>query len=112
MSYDFMVMKPRAPVRSAQDLNERSLVEQPASEVKAALSKLLPGLAWSQQPGNGAWSARVEDEGQWYEFLVGATPEAWAIFTSLRPGEHPLVARICKALGVVAMDCQTMAVIQ
>jgi hypothetical protein len=45
MSYDFVMMKPRVEIRSAQDLGEHSLLRQEPAAVVNALSPMFPGLA-------------------------------------------------------------------
>lgn len=112
MSYDFLIFKPRMPIRSQNDLSEDTVELQNPKIVMRALASLLPSLSWQQRREDSYWEAHVEDDGMWYEFHVGPGDDtAWSIKTSHRTTNHPLVPRICMELEVTAFDGQAMLII-
>ncbi len=111
MSYDFLMMKPKAEIRSQHDLGEETLLKQESTELVAALSAMFPELAWSQR-GDGGWFGSLQGEDTWYEFSIEPTPDyTWSIFTSHKTHRRSLIQPICKALGLIAFDGQAMVII-
>ena len=111
MSYDFMMMKPKVEIRSPNDIDENTLLEQDPDAVIAALSAMLPGLAWRRE-SDGRWFASHDGEDTWCEFNISSTPDlVWHIRMSHRTRERSLIASICKALGLIAFDGQAMAIV-
>ena len=112
MSYDFLVFKPRVPVRSMADLSEQAVAMQDAREVVAGLSRLYPALAWKEsklRDHQPRWQAQMEDDETWYEFSVESPSTlAWSIRTSHRASRRAAIAAICRSLGCLAFDGQAM----
>jgi hypothetical protein len=107
MSYDFIMMKPRAEVmeiETMEDLGEHTLLPQEPSVLVEALSSLFPELA--------CWFGSIEGGDSWYEFRIGAEPDyAWSVCTSDGAKSRSLVPIICDRLGLLAFDGQTNVLI-
>ena len=108
MSYDFIMMKPRAEVMEIEtmdDLGEHPLLRQETSELVDALSSLFPELAWEKQADG--WFGSLEGGDTWYEFRIGAEADyAWSVCTSDGAKSRNLVPIICDRLGLLAFDGQ------
>jgi hypothetical protein len=108
MSYDFIMMKPKAEVMEIEtmdDFGEHTLLRQEPSDLVEALSSLFPELAWEKQ-GDG-WFGSLDADDTWYEFTIGAGPDyAWSLCTSHRTNTRRLVSIICDRLGILAFDPQ------
>lgn len=112
MSYDFFMMKPKAEIRSTQDLSEDTLLVQDPEVVVQALTALLPELTWKRAP-DGNWSGALQSDDTWYEFRIDARPDhVWLVRTSRRTNTRRLIPLICDALGLLAFDGQTNLLIQ
>ena len=98
MSYDFIMMKPRAEVMEIEtmdDLGEHTLLRQDPVALVAELSSLLPDLAWNRE-ADGCWFGWLEGDDGWYEFRIGAEPDySWSVYTSRRARARSLVPIIC-----------------
>jgi len=110
MSYDFMMMKPRAgrecEIESLEDLGEHTLLRQDPAALVEALSSLFPAIAWRNQE-RGGWFGSLKGDDSWYEFRIeGAADYSWSISTSHRAGTRNLVPVICDTLGLLAFDGQ------
>jgi hypothetical protein len=110
MSYDFMMMKPKADVmaeiESLEDLGEHTLLRQDPAALVEALSALFPELSWSKE-NDGAWFGWLDGDDTRYEFRIGPEPDySWSIFTSRRTNTRRLVPIICDRLGLLAFDGQ------
>lgn len=106
MSYDFLLMKPIAPIQSPSDLREETLAVQDPAATLAALRVLVPAAQWRQE-ADGGWFGSLDSEDGWYEFRIGPVSDiAWSIATSHRAGSRSLVPRICAALDLIAFDGQ------
>jgi hypothetical protein len=108
MSYDFMMFKPVGEVKSPNDLSEETTaVIGSDAEIREALSRLYPEIDW-QDDQFGSLNA---PDG-WYEFrLYDPNGKSFAICTSHRAVERPLISEICRALGLVAFDGQLVKLI-
>jgi len=113
MSYDFIMMKPRAEVMEIEtmdDLGEHTLVRQEPSDLVEALSSLFPELAWEKQ--TDGWFGSLEGGDSWYEFRIGAEADyAWSVCTSDGAKSRNLVTIICDRLGLLAFDGQANVLI-
>jgi hypothetical protein len=113
MSYDFIMMKPRAEVmeiETMEDLGEHTLLPQEPSMLVEALSSLFPELAWEKEADG--WFGSIEGGDSWYEFRIGAEPDyAWSVCTSDGAKSRSLVPIICDRLGLLAFDGQTNVLI-
>jgi hypothetical protein len=113
MSYDFIMMKPRAEVMEIEtmdDLGEHTLVRQEPSDLVEALSSLFPELAWEKQ--TDGWFGSLEGGDSWYEFRIGAEADyAWSVCTSDGAKSRNLVPIICDRLGLLAFDGQANVLI-
>ncbi|MFO1086901.1 MAG: hypothetical protein U1E21_20290 [Reyranellaceae bacterium] len=106
MSYDFLMMKPSALIRSPEEVSEETLALQDPQAIVAALERFSPQIAWRRTP-DGGWSGSLDGEDTWYEFRIGESPDyTWSICTSHRTDTRSLIPAICDALGVVAFDGQ------
>jgi hypothetical protein len=111
MSYDFMMFKPRIMISSVGELGEDSLLKQEPRSVVDDLSKLLPSIVWRRET-DGGWFGALDDEEGWFEFRIGAEPDyVWSIHTSRQMPGHAGIARICRALKVIAFDGQQNVII-
>ncbi len=112
MSYDFLIFKPRVPIRSRYELFENTVEPQNHRVVMSVLSSLLPTLSWIQNESNGIWEAQIEEDGAWYEFHVRTgNDDTWWIKTSHHLTHRPLIQKVCQVLGVIAYDGQSMTII-
>jgi hypothetical protein len=113
MSYDFIMMKPRAEVieiETMDDLGEHTLLPQEPSALVEALSSMFPDLVWEKQ-GDG-WFGSLEGADTWYEFRIGAEADyAWSVCTSDGAKSRSLVPIICDRLGLLAFDGQANVLI-
>ena len=113
MSYDFIMMKPRAEVMEIEtmdDLGEHTLLPQEPAGLVEALSSMFPELAWETQ-GDG-WFGSLEGGDTWYEFRIGAEADyAWSVCTSDGAKSRSLVPIICDRLGLLAFDGQANVLI-
>ena len=113
MSYDFIMMKPRAEVMEIEtmdDLGEHTLLPQEPAGLVEALSSMFPELAWEKQ-GDG-WFGSLEGGDSWYEFRIGAEADyAWSVCTSDGAKSRNLVPIICDRLGLLAFDGQANVLI-
>ena len=113
MSYDFLIMKPRAEIgagltaiESMDDLGERTLLRQEPSALVEALSSLFPLVAWRKE-SDGSWFGALQADDTWYEFRVDAAAEyAWSVRTSHQAARRTVVPTICDRLGLLAFDGQ------
>ena len=106
MSYDFIMMKPRAEVMEIEtmdDLGEHTLLPQEPSDLVEALSSLFPELAWEKEADG--WFGSLDGGDSWYEFRID-DDYSWSISTSHRTGTRNLVPVICDTLGLLAFDGQ------
>jgi hypothetical protein len=113
MSYDFMMMKPKAAaaIESLEDLGEHTLLRQDPADLVEALSSLFPDLAWNRD-NDGSWFGWLEGDDGRYEFRIGAEPDySWSIYTSRRARTRALVPIICDTLGLLAFDGQVNVLI-
>lgn len=111
MSYDFYLMKPKAEIRSQQDLGEENLLKQDQTAIVNALTELFPTLLWSRSDDGGRFGA-LDGEDTWYEFRIGPVPDhVWVIHTSHKTRTRILIPFLCKALGLIAFDGQAMSII-
>ena len=113
MSYDFIMMKPRAEVMEIEtmdDLGEHTLLRQEPSDLVEALTSLFPELAWEKQ--SDGWFGSLEGGDSWYELRIGAEAEyAWSVCTSDGAKSRNLVPIICDRLGLLAFDGQANVLI-
>lgn len=113
MSYDFIMMKPKAEVMQIEtmdDLGEHTLLPQEPSGLVEALSSLFPELAWEKEADG--WFGSLEGGDSWYEFRIGAEPDyAWSVCTSDGGKSRNLVPIICDRLGLLAFDGQANVLI-
>jgi hypothetical protein len=113
MSYDFIMMKPRAEVMEIEtmdDFGEHTLLRQEPSALVEALSSLFPELAWEKQ--TDGWFGSFEGGDSWYEFRIGAEADyAWSVCTSDGAKSRNLVPIICDRLGLLAFDGQANVLI-
>jgi hypothetical protein len=110
MSYDFMMMKPKADVmaeiESLEDLGEHTLLRQDPAALVDALSSLFPELGWNKE-SDGGWFGSLQGDDTWYEFHIGAEPDySWSVCTSRLSNTRSLVPIICDTLGLLAFDGQ------
>ncbi|HLZ04955.1 MAG TPA: hypothetical protein VKR55_22740 [Bradyrhizobium sp.] len=114
MSYDFMIMKPKAAmgeIVTMEDLGEHALLRQDPSAVVEALSSLFPELAWREET-DGGWFGSLQGDDTWYEFRIGAEPDfAWSVCASHHAATRSLIPIICDTLGLLAFDGQVNALI-
>lgn len=111
MSYDFLIFKPRKPIRSMEDMEEGAFLQQDPVIVVNVLSEMNPSTNWSREP-DGGWFGSLDSEDGWYEFRVPATPDlCWTIHTSRRTATRSLVPAICRALGLIAFDGQALVIV-
>lgn len=115
MSYDFLMMKPKADIvaeiETMEDLGEHTLLRQDPSALVEALSSLFPTLAWRGET-DGGWFGSLQGEDTWYEFRIGAEPDyAWSICTSHLTSSRKVVPIICDTLGLLAFDGQANVLI-
>jgi hypothetical protein len=113
MSYDFIMMKPRADVMEIEtmdDFGEHTLLPQEPSGLVDALSSMFPELAWEKQ--TDGWFGSMEGGDTWYEFRIGAEADyAWSVCTSDGAKSRSLVPIICDRLGLLAFDSQANVLI-
>jgi hypothetical protein len=110
MSYDFLIMKPRAgiaaEIESLDDLGEHTLLRQEPGSLVEALSSLFPALAWRNE-SDGGWLGSLQDDYTWYELRIGAAADyAWSVNTSQRATTRKVIPTICDRLGLLAFDGQ------
>jgi hypothetical protein len=102
MAASYLFFRPtRLPLES-DELNEETAVplSDPA-EVRVALARVLPDIAWEGETGTTQW------EGQWLEFSApGQADDTLSMRCSLRADYAPLVQRLCDELGWLAFDNQ------
>jgi hypothetical protein len=118
MSYDFIMMRPRAEItagvmdiESMDDLGEDTLLRQEPSALVEALSSLFPDLAWRRET-DGGWFGTLEGDDSRYELRIGAEPDyAWSVCTSHGARSRGLVPVICDQLGLLAFDGQANVLI-
>lgn len=111
MSYDFMMFKPRATLRSMADIQPANLSPQSGEAVKTGLTALFPAIVWEEK-GDRGWLGRLAVDGNPYEFRIHAgDDECWTINTSEDNQQTAAIAQICEALGVIAFDGQEMVII-
>jgi hypothetical protein len=118
MTYDFLIMKPRAEIgagvvaiESMDDLGEHTLLRQEPSAVVEALSSLFPQVAWRSE-SDGGWFGSLQDDDTWYEFRIGASADySWSVSTSHRATAGNVVPMICDQLGLLAFDGQANVLI-
>jgi hypothetical protein len=114
MSYDFIMMKPKAEVMEIEtmdDLGEHTLLRQDPAALAAELSSLFPDLAWNRE-ADGCWFGWLEGDDGRYEFRIGAEPDySWSVYTSRRARTRSLVPIICDRLGLLAFDGQANVLI-
>lgn len=99
MAQGYYFFRPASLPLMAGDLNEDvvlPLTDAPA--LQAALSRVLPALAWEGQKGAGEW------EGHWLEFRLPDAGLTLSLRCSLRADYTPLVQRLCDELGWLAFD--------
>ncbi len=113
MSYDFIMMKPRAEVMEIEtmdDFGEHTLLPQEPAGLVEALSSMFPELVWETE-GDG-WFGSLEGGDTWYEFRIGAEADyAWSVCTSDGAKSRSLVPIICDRLGLLAFDSQANVLI-
>lgn len=113
MSYDFIMMKPRAEVMEIEtmdDFGEHTLLPQEPAGLVEALSSMFPELAWETQ--GAGWFGSLEGGDTWYEFRIGAEADyAWSVCTSDGAKSRSLVPIICDRLGLLAFDSQANVLI-
>jgi hypothetical protein len=113
MSYDFIMMKPRAEVmeiETVDDFGEHTLLPQEPSGLVEALSSIFPELAWEKE--SDGWFGSLEGGDSWYEFRIGAEMDyTWSVCTSDGAKSRSLVPIICDRLGLLAFDDQTNVLI-
>jgi hypothetical protein len=110
MSYDFLMMKPKAEamteIESVEDFGERTLLRQEPAAMVEALSSLFPQTAWRREE-DGGWLGSLEGEDGWYEFRIDAAPDyAWSACTSHGARTRKVIPMICDTLGLLAFDGQ------
>lgn len=109
MSYDFIIMKPKADIteiESLDDLGEHTLLRQDSAALVEALSSLFPQLAWRHE-SDGGWFGSLQADDTWYEFTIGAAADySWSVGTSHRATTGNVVPTICDRLGLLAFDGQ------
>jgi hypothetical protein len=118
MSYDFIMMKPRAEItaglvaiESMDDLGAHTLLRQEPAALVEALSSLFPELVWRRE-SDGGWFGSLESDDTRYELRVGAQPDyAWSVCTSHRTRSRGPVPVICDRLGLLAFDGQANVMI-
>jgi hypothetical protein len=118
MTYDFLIMKPRAEIgagvvaiESMDDLGEHTLLRQEPSDVVKALSSLFPSVVWRNE-GDGGWFGSLQEDETWYEFRIGAAADyAWSVSTSLGATTGKVIPAICDQLGLLAFDGQANVLI-
>ena len=111
MSYDFLMMRPKAEIRTSHDLGEDTLLKQEPAELVGALSAAFPELTWSREK-DGGWFGSLQGEDTWYEFRIDAAPDyCWSICTSHLTRRRSLIQPICAALGLIAFDGQAGLII-
>ena len=113
MSYDFMMMKPKAGIviEAMEDFGEHTLLRQDPGALTEALSALFPELAWRRED-DGGWFGSLQGDETWYEFRIGADPDyVWSVCTSHRATTRSVVPTICDTLGLLAFDGQINALI-
>ncbi len=107
MSYDFIMMQPRAEVvdiETMDDLGEHTLLRQEPAGLVEALSSMFPELAWERE-ADGGWLGALEGGDTGYEFRIGAEADyAWSVCTSDGARSRRLVPIICDRLGLLAFD--------
>lgn len=110
MSYGFLMLKPKAPIATPDEIAEDRLVLQDPAAVRRGLDEIVPGIAWQWEETR--WFGRVTHGADWYEFSVPAGPDhVWTIATSHGAFDRELVPLISAKLGLVAFDGQAMRLI-
>jgi hypothetical protein len=114
MSYDFLMMKPKAgresEIESLEDFGERTLLRQDPAALVEALSSLFPDIAWRKE--DSGWSGSLRSDDSWHEFRIEeAADYSWSLSTSHRTGTRNLVPVICDTLGLLAFDGQANVLI-
>lgn len=106
MSYDFIMMRPRAKIRAAADLDESALAMQAPEDILSALSQWLAEIVWRQDADGGRFGSLIYD-GDRYEFRLPPEPDLiWQIHTSYRAGSRSLIDEICRRMELIAFDGQ------
>lgn len=106
MSYDYSLFK--APGSGPM---ESWPAEQPESlgsidEIKKALSVLFPDVSWERS--NETWFGRWENGDRYAEFQMTPEHDGKVRFITMRRTERKDVEALCRQLGVVAIDPQSM----
>jgi hypothetical protein len=110
MSYDYVLFKPRGPMKSAQEFDEQNLLPmgRDADDVQRQISAVFPDVVWDQ-PYDGA--GQTDPRGPaWMMFRVEThqlPPIVTFLDTSFRQNVVDRIRHLCRALGWVAMDMQT-----
>jgi hypothetical protein len=111
MSYEYLMFKASAPIKSMNDLSEETVELQDPAGLMKQLSAILPALSWTRVDGS-FWEALCDDGAARYEFRIPLTPkQSWRVHTSHRVTARPLVPILCSKMGLVAFDGQAMTLI-
>lgn len=104
MSYDYMLMKGAAGCDLTTLMEEAmDQVVGTVDEVKAAISQVFPATRWTQGPGAG-WAGRSDDAE--VTFLV--VDDNLVRILHMARCEREAVVKVAQALGLVAVDEQSM----
>lgn len=104
MSYDYLLVK--GSIGSGLEALVEGAFAQTigtVDEVKQSISNVFPSARWQKGPGEG-WFGRAEEAE--FTFLVEAGDEVRMI--QMSRCERDAVGRIAKALGLAAIDEQSM----
>jgi hypothetical protein len=111
MSYDFFLMKLKRPVKSAQELGDETVeIIGDSRQVRDAISKVIPGIIWSEWRG----ALTAADSG-WIQFSVpedANAVNAIVVRTSHASNhnwERNILRQLCNEYGWTVYDHQTDA---
>jgi hypothetical protein len=103
MSYDYMFFRLRKSIASHLDLSvETTRLIGSGAEIRTALSRLFPDAEW-RESHKTLWGS--VPSAQRCEFQVDVAPShCFKLLGSYHSDSSGMVARICEALGLVALD--------
>jgi hypothetical protein len=113
MNYGFRLFKVTCAVRTLDDISEETTeLLDPGAMIRQCLSELYPRISWHRAEADGLIFGMLDGDDGWYEFVLYEDPNrSLSINTSQAAVTRWLIPDICQALGLVALDRQSYALI-
>lgn len=113
MNYGFRLYKVTGIVHSPDEIAEETTeLLDPGPEIQRRLSALYPRILWHRAEADRLIFGTLDGDDGWYEFVLYEDPNrSLTINTSPSAVTRWLVPDICQALGLIALDTQSYALI-